>query len=137
MEIERQAKAVAASGIMLGRPLRFDSYPHPHMIPLVFDALCDAVAALSAQGIDTEFIRNARDPLLPYIRSGVFLHGFSPANFAKCLILNWYAHRVSRRLKKLRLDDNCLCGVFSVGRWTRNESLVSCLCSSGLRHGAA
>ena len=115
-EIEQQVRAVIDSGVMRGQHLRFDSHQHPHMIPLVFDALCDAVTALSAQGIDTEFIRNARDPLLPYIRSGVFLRGFSPANFAKCLILNWYAHRVSRRLKKLRLDDNCFCGVFFSGK---------------------
>lgn len=114
-EIERQAHAVIDSGILREQQLRFDSHQHPHMIPLVFDALCDAIRSLSAQGFDTEFIRNARDPLFPYLRSGIFSRGFSPANFVKCLILNFFAHRVSRKLRKMRLDDNCICGVFFSG----------------------
>lgn len=114
-EIERQARAVIDSGILREQQLRFDSHQHPHMIPLVFDALCDAIRSLSAQGFNTEFIRNARDPLFPYLRSGIFFCGFSPANFVKCLILNFFAHRVSRKLRKMRLDDNCICGVFFSG----------------------
>lgn len=114
-EIERQARAVIDSGILREQRLRFDSHQHPHMIPLVFDALCDAIRSLSAQGFDTEFIRNARDPLFPYLRSGIFFCRFSPANFVKCLILNFFAHRVSRKLRKMRLDDNCICGVFFSG----------------------
>lgn len=114
-EIERQARAVIDSGILREQRMRFDSHQHPHMIPLVFDALCDAIGSLSAQGFGTEFIRNARDPLFPYFRSGMFFRRFSPANFVKCLILNFFAHRVSRRLRKMRLDDNCICGVFFSG----------------------
>ena len=114
-EIERQALAVIDSDILRGHQLRFDSHQHPHMIPLVFDALCDAIRSLSAQGFNTEFIRNARDPLFPYFRSGIFFREFSPANFVKCLILNFFAHRVSRKLRKMRLDDNCICGVFFSG----------------------
>ena len=114
-EIERQAHAVIKSDILRGHQLRFDSHQHPHMIPLVFDALCDAIRSLSAHGFNTEFIRNARDPLFPYLRSGTFFRRFSPANFVKCLILNFFAHRVSRKLRKMRLDDNCICGVFFSG----------------------
>ncbi|MDE7227135.1 MAG: ChbG/HpnK family deacetylase [Treponemataceae bacterium] len=114
-EIERQARAVIDSDILRGQLLRFDSHQHPHMIPLVFDALCDAIHSLSAHGFNTEFIRNARDSLFPYLKSSTFFCGFSPANFVKCMILNFFAHRVSRKLRKMRLDDNCICGVFFSG----------------------
>ncbi len=114
-EIERQARAVTDSGILREQRLRFDSHQHPHMIPLVFDALCDAVVSLSAQGIGTEFIRNARDTLFPYLKAGMFFCGFSPANLIKCMILNFFAHRVTRKLKQMHLPENCLCGVFFSG----------------------
>ncbi len=108
-EIIAQTERLMQSGLFGTSPLRFDSHQHPHMIPLVFDALCDAIAE---KGWNVEYIRNSEDPLRFYMGKLRLYPSYSPVNAVKCCILNFYAGAVRRKLKKLGLPASLLCGVF-------------------------
>ena len=108
-EIIAQTERLVQSGVFGTAPLRFDSHQHTHAIPLVLNALCTAIAE---RGWKVAYIRNTEDPLHLYLGKLRLYPTYSPLNAMKCCILNWYAGRVKRALKKLCLPANLLCGVF-------------------------
>lgn len=111
-EIIAQIKRSIDSGLCDAAALRLDSHQHPHMIPVFFDALSDA---LTEMRITPEYVRNSRDPISCYLFVPALWKYFSPANIVKCLILNHFARRVERWQKKNGLGQNLLCGVFFSG----------------------
>ncbi|MBR5964530.1 MAG: ChbG/HpnK family deacetylase [Treponema sp.] len=111
-EILAQIKRAAESGLCDTSALRVDSHQHPHMIPVFFDALTDALAQL---GTKPEYVRNSQDPILCYMTAPALFKTYSPANIVKCLILNHYSRKVRRWQKKNGLKTNLLCGVFFSG----------------------
>ena len=111
-EIKAQIKRAIDSGLCDAAALRLDSHQHPHMIPVFFDAMADALEELQ---IKPEYVRNSFDPILCYLFVPALWKHFSPANIVKCLILNHYARRAERWQKKKGLEPNLLCGVFFSG----------------------
>ena len=116
IEIINQTKIVINSGILHNQALRFDSHQHPHMIPVFFDALLNSIKQLADDGYTTEFVRNTYDPLFFYVGTKTFYKNFSIANVLKCLILNQYARRNEKKLKKMNLPLQFMCGVFFSGK---------------------
>lgn len=109
IEIIAQIERVLLSGVMApDQRLRIDSHQHTHMIPLVYDALSDA---LDEKGYHVEYIRNAYDPLSIYLRYPSLYATYSVINLIKCIILNTFSHRVQRKNRARNLADNILCGV--------------------------
>lgn len=93
--------------------IRLDSHVHTHMIPVVFDAMCDAIAGLGLEN-RIRFIRNCREPLIPFITTHGIAGTLSFVNILKNLILNILSVRVSCRLRSMGIPDSCLFGlVFS------------------------
>jgi predicted glycoside hydrolase/deacetylase ChbG (UPF0249 family) len=111
-EIKAQIKRAIDSGLCDAAALRLDSHQHPHMIPVFFDAMADALEELK---IKPEYVRNSCDPISCYLFVPALWKYFSPANIVKCLILNHFARRVERWQKKNGLGQNLLCGVFFSG----------------------
>ena len=111
-EIVAQVEKCIAAGLVDPEALRLDSHQHPHMIPLVQDALFEAVDVLEKQGRKVVFIRNTEDPISLYFHSLKTLRGFSAANMLKCIILNFFSFRLKRKLKEKGLPIGYLCGVF-------------------------
>lgn len=114
-EIIAQVEKCIAAGVVDPMALRLDSHQHPHMIPLVQDALFYAVDELEKQGRKVVFIRNTEDPLSLYFHSMKTLKGFSFSNMLKCIILNSFSLRLKRKLKERGLPIGYLCGVFYSG----------------------
>lgn len=113
VEILAQIKQTTRAGLCEEKALRVDSHQHPHMIPVFFDALTDA---LDESGIKPEYIRNSQDPILCYMTAPTLFKTYSLANIIKCLILNHYSRKVRRWQKMNGLKTNLLCGVFFSGR---------------------
>ena len=111
-EIAAQITRAIDSGLCNAAALRVDSHQHPHMIPIFFDAMADALAELK---IKPEYVRNSCDPIFCYLFAPVLWKHFSLANIIKCLILNNYSRRAARWQKKNGLAPNLLCGVFFSG----------------------
>lgn len=114
-EIVAQVEKCIASDLVDSMALRLDSHQHTHMIPLVQDALFEAVDTLEKQGRKVVFIRNTEDPVSLYFRSARTLKGFSFSNMLKCIILNSFSYRLKRKLKERGLPVGYLCGVFYSG----------------------
>ena len=114
-EIVAQVEKCIAAGLADPSALRLDSHQHTHMIPLVQDALFDAVDRLEGQGRKVVFIRNAEDPIFPYFHSFKTLKGFSFSNMLKCIILDCFSLRLKGKLKDKNLPIGYLCGVFYSG----------------------
>lgn len=66
-EIIAQTDRCIASGIADAKALRFDSHQHPHAIPIVADALMDAI---KQEGYKVSYIRIPRDPVRLYMKQG-------------------------------------------------------------------
>lgn len=112
-EITAQIKKCIDARIVDESALRIDSHQHPHMIPLFFEALADSIRE---NKFKVEYIRNTCDPIYFYLSKKGGLKGLSVANVVKCLILNFYSHRVSRYLRKNNLVNSYLCGVYFSGK---------------------
>lgn len=74
--------------------VRLDSHGHYHMVPVMFDALCDVIRENS---IDVSFIRVPRENLGLYLRHRKEIKDFKPINFVKVAILNTFAKRNIRK----------------------------------------
>jgi len=125
-EIVAQVEKCIASGLADPMALRLDSHQHTHMIPMVQDALLEAVDDLEKQGRKVVFIRNTEDPLSIYFRSNKTLKGFSFSNMLKCIILNSFSFRLKKKLKERGLPIGYLCGVFYSGHMDQ-ERLIEVL----------
>ena len=114
-EIVAQVEKCITAGIVDPKALRLDSHQHTHMIPMVQNALLEAVDKLEKKGRKVVFIRNTEDPVSLYFHSFRTLRGFSPANMLKCIILNSFSSRLKKRLNERGLPTGYLCGVFYSG----------------------
>lgn len=112
-EITAQINACIDAKIMDPQGIRIDSHQHPHMIPLFFDALTDSI---KENHYKIEYIRNTCDPIRFYLSNKNGLKSISLSNIIKCLILNFYSHKVSRYIKRSKLKDSYLFGVFFSGK---------------------
>lgn len=110
-EILAQIKKCLDSNIIDKNAIRIDSHQHPHMIPVVFEALKEAVLELEKSGCKIEYIRNTQDPILLYGGKDIF-----SMNTVKCLILNFYSIKVRKCLASKKLPVNYLCGVYFSGK---------------------
>ena len=111
-EIKAQINKCINSKIIDKNAIRLDSHHHTHMIPLVFEAMTEAI---KENNFTVEYIRNTCDPLSFYLfEKGCFKH-LSFANVIKCFILNHYSKKISRWLNLNSLKDSYVCGVFYSG----------------------
>ncbi len=60
--------------------LRIDSHQHAHMIPVVWEAILEAVAE---EGYRVEYIRNSREPLGVFLTDVSLYRTYRPINFVK------------------------------------------------------
>ena len=112
-EIIAQTERLVTSGIVQVGSLRFDSHMHTHMIPVVFDALCDVI---SQKSYGVSFIRDTHDPIRYYLGAFGLYPTYSPVNALKCMILNFFSvTKIRPVLRKLNLPCGLLCGVFFSG----------------------
>lgn len=114
-EIVAQVEKCITAGVVAFDALRLDSHQHTHMIPVVQDALFEAIDQLEKGGRKVVFVRNTEDPIHLYFKSPKTLKGFSFANILKCMILNFFSGRLKKKLKERNLPIGYLCGVFYSG----------------------
>lgn len=94
--------------------IRMDSHQHTHMIPLVFDAMMEAVNELNLMD-ELEYVRITREPILPFITTKNVIRTVPFVNFVKNIILNILSVRVVRKLKPCSLDGAMAWGMMRSG----------------------
>ena len=60
--------------------LRLDSHIHTHLIPVVWDALIEII---EEEKYNIEYVRNPKEPLIPFIKNTSLLKTFGLINFIK------------------------------------------------------
>lgn len=98
-----------------GTPVRLDGHAHYHMLPVVFDAMMDAVRE---ENLPVSYIRIPREYPMLYLRCLNKLRDFSPINLVKVLILNILALRSEAKYGDFlkHLEHRLFLGVFLSGR---------------------
>ena len=119
-EIEAQIQAVRERTKDLtddsGAPvaLRIDGHVHTHMIPLVFDALMDALTR-SALLDQVRFIRCSTEPLSMFLLTPGIMGTVSPINIAKNMILHLLSHSSRKKLQRAGIGTGRIFGLAMTG----------------------
>lgn len=92
--------------------LRIDSHQHTHMIPVVADALFEI---LEENDWQVSYIRNAKEPIWPFLREVSLYKTYRPVNFIKNMILNYCSWFLESRLKREQLKPMYLWGLVMSG----------------------
>lgn len=98
--------------------LRIDSHQHTHMIPVAADALFEV---LEENGWETEYIRNSREPLFPFLKAGSLYKTYRPVNFVKNVILSYCALLLEGRFQKKGYEPMYLWGLIMSGHMDRKR----------------
>lgn len=94
-----------------GDGFRLDGHGHYHMIPVVFDAMCDVIRQ---DHLKISYVRIPREEFSMYFSLRKELVDFRPLNVLKVLILNFFVWRNMHRYPKFfaRLPKHLFAGVF-------------------------
>lgn len=90
--------------------IRIDSHVHTHLIPVVWDSL---VEVIEEEKYNIEYIRNPKEPILPFINYlGL---GYGLANFLKNRILMLYSKKVDDYQEKHNMNKMYMWGLMMSG----------------------
>lgn len=91
--------------------LRIDAHQHTQMIPVVFDAVMNAVDELGLND-DLEFVRISREPVFPFMP---ITGTFPPVSLVKNILLNMLSKRNEKKLKSRGAEYGLLWGLIMTG----------------------
>lgn len=94
LRIEYKAQIDALAPFFSDGRIRLDSHGHYHMVPVMFDAICDII---KEYGLNVTFIRVPRENIGLYMRHRKEIKDFKFINFIKVAILNLFAARNIRK----------------------------------------
>ena len=100
--------------------LRLDSHVHTHMIPLIFDAMTDALNSLNMSS-RVSYIRNSCEPIKIFFKTPGVKGTFPAINLIKNLILNILGKRVLRYCHSQNIDTGMLWGLMLSGNMDRKR----------------
>lgn len=92
--------------------LRLDSHIHTHLIPVVWDALIEIIRE---EKYNIEYVRNPKEPLIPFLKKVSLLKTFGLINLIKNRILMFYSNKVDRYCEKNGLDKMYMWGLMMSG----------------------
>ena len=95
-------------------PLRIDSHVHTHMIPLVFQALTEA---LNRAGLldQVRFIRCSTEPLYPFLFTSGVTGTLSIVSIIKNQTLHFLSHFVRSKLSRMQIPTGRVFGIAMTG----------------------
>lgn len=94
------------------KSLRIDSHQHSHMLPIVWDALMEAA---KIKNYSFEYIRNSKEPIIPFITTFKLWKTYNIANIIKNIILNIYSPKVDRFCKRNGIKEMYMWGLIMSG----------------------
>jgi len=92
--------------------LRIDSHVHTHLIPIVWDSLIEVI---KENNYEIEYIRNPKEPLIPFIKKSELLGSYSIVNMIKNRILMLHSNKVDRYCDENNLNKMYMCGLMMSG----------------------
>lgn len=98
LRIEYKAQIDTLAPYFGNGQIRLDSHGHYHMVPVMFDAICDII---KEYGLNVTFIRVPRENIGLYLRHKKEIKDFKFINFIKVAILNLFAARNMRKYPEI------------------------------------
>lgn len=115
--IDKCVEIAGAHGIPCSQKgLRLDSHQHAHMIPVVWEAVLEAVRE---EGWQLTYIRNSKEVLGVFLSERSLWKTYRPINFVKNRLLSLYSHKVDRYNKARGREQMYLWGLVMSGRMDR------------------
>ena len=107
--------------------LRIDSHIHTHPIPVVFDAL---VEVIEENNYEIEYIRNPKEPIIPFLKKISLIGSYGIANILKNRILMLYSYKIDRYCNYHKIDRMYMWGLMMSGHmdYDRINVLFSDMC---------
>ncbi len=117
--VQKCMKIAAESGVSCRQKgLRIDSHQHAHMIPVVWEAVLEAVRE---GGYPLEYIRNSKEVLGVFLTDVSLYKTYRPVNFVKNRLLSLYSHKADRFCKANGMSQMYLWGLVMSGRMDRER----------------
>ena len=101
--------------------IRIDSHQHSHMIPIVWESITEV---LEENGLETEYIRNSKEPLIPFLKHVPLWKSYSIINIVKNRILWMFSHAPDRYAGDNKQEKMYLWGLVMSGNMDRERISV-------------
>ena len=92
--------------------MRIDSHIHTHLLPIVWESL---VEVIEEENYKIEYIRNPKEPILPFFKHLDVVKTYSLVNIIKNRILMLYSKKVDNYLDLNKIDKMYMCGLILSG----------------------
>lgn len=92
--------------------LRIDSHVHTLPIPLLFEALTEVI---EEEELDVEYIRNPKEPLLPFLSTLSLYPTYGIVNIMKNIILNIFSGKIDKYCEKKNYQKMYMWGLVMSG----------------------
>ena len=104
--------AKAYSIVCKQKGIRIDSHIHTHPIPIVWDALLEVI---EEEKYDIEFIRNPKEPIIPFLKKVSLIPSYGLANIIKNRILMIYSRKIDNYCDLHKIDKMYMWGLMMSG----------------------
>ncbi len=113
--------------------LRIDSHQHTHMIPVVKDALLECI---KENNYEVEYIRNSKEPLIPFLQAGSLIPGYSLSNLIKNRVLWFFSRGWDKYELRINHTRMYLWGLVMSGKMDRDrlEKLYSSVVTNSVNN---
>ena len=92
--------------------LRIDSHTHTHLVPIVWKNL---VKVIEKEKYNIEYIRNPKEPIIPFIKHSKLVFTYKIINIIKNRILMFYSKKVDKYHKDHDIDKMYMWGLIMSG----------------------
>ena len=94
------------------KAIRIDSHIHTHPVPVVWQALIELI---EEEKYDIEYIRNPKEPLLPFLKQVSLIPTYGLVNFLKNRILMFYSGKIDNYCELHKIDKMYMWGLMMSG----------------------
>lgn len=103
------------------KAIRIDSHIHTHPIPIVWESLLEVI---EEEKYDIEFIRNPKEPIIPFLKKFSLIPSFGLANIIKNRILMFYSRKIDNYCDLHKIDKMYMWGLMMSGHMDFNRVKV-------------
>ena len=116
------------------RGVRLDSHIHTHLIPVVWESLIEVI---EEEKYDIEYIRNPKEPILPFLKEVSLWSSFGLVNFIKNRILMLYSRKADRYCDEHKIGKMYMWGLMMSGHmdYERIEKIYPAMLEKAQKDG--
>lgn len=94
------------------KSIRLDSHIHSHPVPVVWKALIEVI---EEDNLDIEYIRNPKEPILPFLKHISLIPSYGLINMIKNRILMFYSGKIDKYCDLHKIDKMYMWGLMMSG----------------------